>query len=222
MSEKRKPYVTISIKKPRISHLVSLMLILIIGAVAGTFGIQEYGRWQETKAELRETEGLLTEQTTRLQETEANLQATEAELQAVKSKYNAEEYLRVWQSHEPAGFHIDRENGGLVLQAVTCYIPQDNEPSNDVYDDIGPLVHYNIVNRHTVMTLSQSDKYKLVGQDQMSAGWADDEYVSQHYYTHQAVFDRYPYTWSSSKDWGSNWRGWDERIRTYCQETFRL
>ena len=46
MEEKRKPYLTISLRQPQHS-LAVLFIMLSIGVIAGAFGIQEIQRWQK-------------------------------------------------------------------------------------------------------------------------------------------------------------------------------
>ena len=66
MTDKQKPYKTTNFRKPRISRIVSAIVILLIVAI----GWQEYVGWQ---TKLRESEDLLQERTSQLDAAESRL-----------------------------------------------------------------------------------------------------------------------------------------------------
>lgn len=90
MDEKRKPYVTISFRQPRLSRAI-LAMMLSIGLIAGAFGIEQIQRWhkqmQDTEARLHETEAALTESTSRLNETEGKLTQTTSRLHELEDEF---------------------------------------------------------------------------------------------------------------------------------------
>lgn len=227
MEEKRKPYMTISFRQPR--HSLALFVIMLsIGVVVGAFGIQEYQRWQNqmlaTEARLQETEAVLTKTADRLQETkisleevETKLQGTEAEL--LEAKQQLEAYLPISPLNEPVAFISDKWG----VNAFACLrMPQGYWTGWGSEDGIGRLLFYYAREWDSVEAITQSDQYTLVGEDVWGANWDEAEgFDSYEYYTHVAVQESHPFTWSKSKDWYSNKESWEGRFVDYCREALQ-
>lgn len=227
MEEKRKPYVTVSFKQPQFSRAMVAIILL----VAAAFGIQEIQRWQKrmlaTRVRLHEVEGKLVETATRLHETETRLNATETELQTTEAKLHETEaelvaakqqlqsYLPISPLDEPVAF-IAYKWG---ISALTCIrMPQGYWTGWGSEDGIGRLLYYYTRQWDSVEAINQSGQYTLVGEDEWSDNWnADDGFENQGYYTHVAVQDLHPFTWSKSKDWHSNKESWVGRLTDYCR-----
>ena len=154
MDDKRKPYLTISVRKPRFSSAM-VAIVLLVAAVAGTLGIQEYQRWQK---QLLDTE-------TRLQETEEKLLETESELLEAQGKL--EGYLLVSPLSEPIAFM----STSWGIDAIACtqmplgYRAWGNTAAT------GRLLFYFTTEWDSVESIDQSDQYWLVGKDEWGARW---------------------------------------------------
>lgn len=227
MEEKRKPFMTISFRQPRHS-LAIFVIMLLIGAVAGASAIQEFQRWQkqmlQTEARLHETETVLTKTENRLQETktsleeiETKLQETEAELLDAERKL--ESYLPISPLDEPIAFISDTWG----ISALTCIrMPQGYWTGWGSEDGIGRLLYYHARDWDSVETINESGQYTLVGEDEWGANWDEEEgFESYAYYTHVAVQESQPFTWSKSKDWYSNKESWEGRLTDYCREALQ-
>lgn len=249
MNEKQKPFAAIYIRKPQLSRLVSAILILLISAVAFGLGLREYQRWQskmqETQALLRERTSKLDEANNQLQgieallqqsenalfETSARIHALESELQRSQdsllsaeeqlqqAEIDLEEYHLFWrQLNEPLGFVVSHYHG-LSVSATTCVrIPQAYREQASVRDS-GYIFQYTIANPGGIKALTNSDNFRLVGEDKLSAEWTSPDRYSDEYYTHKDVFKLYPYEWSTKKDWIDNSIDWEDLLWRFCKNT---
>ncbi len=227
MEEKRKPYVTISFRQPRHS-LAVLVIMLSIGVIAGAFVIQEFQRWQkqmlETEARLHETEGTLREMTNRLHTTETSLNETgtklqETEAELLEAKKQLETYLPISPLNEPIAFISDTWG----ISALTCIrMPQGYWTGWGSEDGIGRLLFYFAREWDSVESINENGQYTLVGEDEWGANWDEEEgFQNQSYYTHAAVQESHPFTWSKSKYWYNNKESWEGRLTDYCREALQ-
>ena len=181
-------------------------------------------RLQETKTELRVTENSLAETTTRLQETETSRAETETRLQEVEAelleaKEQLEAYLPISPLHEPIAFISDKWG----VSALACIrMPQGYWTGWGSEDGIGRLLYYSARKWDSVESINLSGKYKFVGEEEWSANWDEEEgFESRSYYTHVAVRESHPFTWSKSKDWISNVESWEGRLNDYCRNALQ-
>lgn len=204
MNEKRKPYATIHIMKPRLPHTVSAGLILLVILAVGLLG----SGYENLHAELREAEFRLQERASQLRDVESRLQEAASEL---------EEYALFWrQLNEPLGFRVTPEPYAR-LEAITCLrIPESYRSGASVYD-FGYLFRYEILGRNAILDLLGDEKYKLVGRDKWSANWTLRDDFSDDYYMHEAVYRIFPFRWSLSNEWVENSRDWEDRLQRYCR-----
>ncbi|MCY3780629.1 MAG: hypothetical protein OXG78_10000 [Chloroflexi bacterium] len=225
MEEKRKPYVTISFRQPRHSF-ATLVILLSIGVIAATFGIQEIQRWQKqmraTEARLHETETVLTETEDRLQETETSFAETETKLQETEAelldaKRQLESYLPISPLNEPIAF-LSTKWG---VHALTCIrMPQGYWTSWGTDDAVGRLLFYSAREWDTVDAINESGQYTLVGKDEWSVYW-DEGAESSDYYIRADVQELNPLTWSKLKSWSRNLDRWEGRLTAYCREALQ-
>ncbi|MCY4072610.1 MAG: hypothetical protein OXG60_15050 [Chloroflexi bacterium] len=215
MEEKRKPFVTIFIRKPRVSRLVSAVLILLLIVAMGLFGMQEVERWQE---KMRETERQLQERSVSLQEAESRLQHAEMRLDEAERKLLQDS--PVWQLREPVGYYLgysgfvtNLSEATLVFCELSALDVQGEESAVDGH------LFFLTVRAHLRSDLIPTDDYQLVGRDKDSARW-DAEYLSDEYYMGKRVLEISPFEWSSAKDWEDNFQDWQDHLRTFCDETF--
>ena len=181
-------------------------IVLLVAAVAGTLGIQEYQRWQK---QLLDTE-------TRLQETEEKLLETESELLEAQGKL--EGYLLVSPLSEPIAFM----STSWGIDAIACtqmplgYRAWGNTAAT------GRLLFYFTTEWDSVESIDQSDQYWLVGKDEWGARWdEEEEFESYGYYMRVDVQELHPFTWSKSKDWMNNRDSWEDRLNDYCRDTLQ-
>ena len=209
MEEKRKPFVTIFIRKPRVSRLVSAVLILFLIAAIGLFGMQEVERWQ---AKMRETERQLQERSLSLQEAEARLHEAERKLSQDSP---------VWQLREPVGYYLGY-SGFVTNRAevtlVFCKLSAVGVPGDD--SAVDGRLFFLTISAHLVSDVIPIVDYQLVGRDKDSAKW-DTEYLSDDYYMGKRVLEKSPFTWSSAKDWEDNFQDWQDHLHAFCDETFK-
>ena len=227
MEEKRKPYLTISVRQPRHSFTI-LVILLSIGVIAGSIGIQELQRWQqqrlETEARLQDTEADLVDTENQLQETRANLQAIEIRLQETEvelldAKIKLESYLPITSLSEPIAF-ISTSWG---IDSITCILmPQGFWTGWGTQLGIGRLLFYYARKWDSVEAIDESGQYILLGEDEWAADWdAEEGYANRAYYTHVAVQESHPFTWSDSKGWFNNSESWERRLIDYCREVLQ-
>lgn len=227
MEEKRKPYLTISLRQPQHS-LAVLFIMLSIGVIAGAFGIQEIQRWQkqmlETEARLHDTESDLTKSENRLQEMKASMEEIETKLQETEADLldamrKLEAYLPISLLSEPIAF-ISTKWG---IDAIACTkMPQGYRARGDE-DGEGRLIYYFATKWDSVEAIVLSGKYRLVGEDEWSADWDEEEegFSSYSYHMDVHVLDLHPFTWSKSKDWYTNRVRWESRLTDYCREALQ-
>ncbi|MCY4538222.1 MAG: hypothetical protein OXE52_08325 [Chloroflexi bacterium] len=214
MEEKSKPFMTIFIRKPRVSRLVSAVLILLLLAVIGLFGMQVVERWQ---AKMRETERQLQERSVSLQKAESRLQNVEARLNEAERKLLQDS--PVWQLREPVGYYLgysgfvtNRSEVTLVFCKLSAVDAQGNDSAVD-----GHFFFLTISANLTEDVIPATD-YRLVGRDKDSAKWSA-KYLSDEYYMDKRVLEVSPFKWSSEKDWEDNFQDWQDHLRAFCDET---
>lgn len=102
MNDKRKPYASITIYKPRLSRFLAtaILLVLLAGALGG-MALREIDGWRTA---LKVTELQLQERTELLDERTARLQAVESQLERAERRLRTEPL--VWRTLEPAGFSV--------------------------------------------------------------------------------------------------------------------
>ena len=207
MDEKRKPYATIMIRKPRISLLLSAILIAAIAAVAVGSILQERA---DRAAELDNLQQSLetTQQTLMRSETERG---------------NVEERLRAAESElaeyqmdfvEPAGYYDYSEGKGKWLRLFACsQIVLDSFKPGEGGDGV-TLVAYNVHDRKSTADLTRRDNYQLVGEfDWTQRG---DEFETIYFHLRDDVLADYPFTWPDGGDWTVVHRNWDDYLEEYC------
>ena len=194
MDEKRKPYVTIFISKsdiPRLTLAVGLALLIVV--LAGALGWQAYQQWQA-----------------KMLETEAQLQDAKSDLEAY--------HVFGSQLREPLGFELRHSPDTKVIATTCAQIPQDYRGAASVAN-AGYTFKYTIVDPDAIQSLVQSDSYRLVGEDKVSADWTLSDAPNSEYYTHSDVFRLFPFLWSSSWEWDDSNYAWNEYLRRFCNNT---
>ena len=208
MDEKRKPFATITISKPRFSQVTAGILMLMIAATAVTYHLRESDRWH---VQLQDVTRQLLEGAASLSEAEDRVLTLEQQLLEAENKLRDAPSL--WQLDEPAGFFIDPQStlsGRRTLMAMACM---------RVSHSFEPYVFYFSSDQAVIEAFTQREDFLLVGQAKNSADWEYSVDISEDFYTHAAAYDRYPYKWSESRDWLSNEESWYDRLVLYCEES---
>ncbi|MDE2749916.1 MAG: hypothetical protein OXI34_13230 [Chloroflexota bacterium] len=181
-------------------------------------------RMTQTTSRLHEIEDAFDETTTRLQETEIRLNESEAKLQEteadlIEAKKQLEAYLPITPLNEPIAFTSDTWG----INAFACIrMPQGYWTGWGPEDSIGRLLFYFAREWDSVEAIKETGLYTLVGGDDWSDSWDVETWSdSQFYYSHVAVQDSNPFTWSKSNYWYNNKDSWQGRLSDYCRETFQ-
>ena len=206
MDEKRKPYATIMIRKPRISLLLSALLIAAIAAVAVGSILQER---DQRAAELESLQYSLQTAQSSLRQTEAELSANEDKLKAAESRLA--DYRKAYA--EPAGYYDYSEGKGKWLRLFSCSpIVLDSHTSGE--SDSATLTAYNLLDRKATADLTRRDNYEPAGEyDWTPKG---DEFETIFFYLRDDVLADYPFTWPDSDDWTVVHRNWEDYLEDYC------
>lgn len=208
MTQKRKPYASITIYKPRFSRIVSTAILLLLIAALGSLGLREIEGWRSA---LEETELLVQERTALLEQRTQRLQAVEAQLEKAEGRLRSEPLT--WRTLEPAGFAVEPNvNGwqGLMTATVCARGHQRYEA----------YVHFFSSNRSFIAKLMHSGNYELVGKQRPYGVGADrDQFIR--YYTRKDVFDYNPSTWTTTGFSATDHvKAWRDRLASYCSATF--
>ncbi|MCY3779420.1 MAG: hypothetical protein OXG78_03840 [Chloroflexi bacterium] len=198
MDEKRKPYATISIRRPRLSQVTAAVLASLLFASVAAFVLKEI---EGGRTSLRDSES-------QLQAAQDLIAKTEAELRVVRDALLHDPLSRL--TLRPVGLAVQSYGMGAYqseAEATFCLrMPDGLEPyfvaeANDL-EYIGALI--------------EGGDYELAGKDELSAEWFQGRYINTDYYTRKDVLERRPYQWSRSKTWSSNKAAWESRLRQFC------
>ena len=206
MDEKRKAYATLTFRKPRISLLLSAILVLAIAAVAA------YGILQERSiraAALKSLEDSLRIAESHWRQAEGERDALETRLAAAESKLTS--YRQAYA--DPAGYYDYSEGKGKWLRLFTC--------SSVVLESLiggesnsATLVGYNLVDRKATADLTRRDNYEAVGEyDWTPRG---DEFETIYFHLRADVMADHPFTWPDSDEWPIVHRNWEDYLEDYC------
>lgn len=210
MSEKRKPYASITVYKPRFSRVVATgILLILLAGVLGGMVLREIYSWQSA---LMEAERQLQERTELLEERTARLKAAEEQLEKAERRLRSAPLI--WRTLEPAGFSVTPNiNGrhGLMTATVCARGHMDYEA----------YVHFFSLDRLFIAELAFGGDYELVGKAPNEAAGRDrDQYIR--YYTRKDVSELHPYTWESTRAHASavHVEAWRDRLASYCSATY--
>lgn len=201
MDEKRKPYATISFRRPRLSQVAAAVLASLLFASVAALLLNEIEGWRSS---LRESE-------VQLQAAQELLFRTEADLHDARDALLHDPLSRL--ALRPVGLAVPsfgREAYQSDAEATFCLrMPDGLEPffvakTNDL-NYVGALI--------------EGGDYELTGKDELSANWVQGRYMNDDYYTRKDVLERLPYQWSRSKTWSTNKAGWETRLRQFCTLT---
>ncbi|MYD10659.1 MAG: hypothetical protein F4X02_11535 [Chloroflexi bacterium] len=201
MDDKRKPYATVSIRRPRLSQVTAAVLASLLFASAAAFVLREIEGWRSS---LRDSQD-------QLQAAQEQFATTEAELRVIRNALRHSPLS--YQTLRPVGFAVPSYGMGAYqsdAEATFCLrMPDGLEPyfvaqTNDL-SYVGALI--------------ESGDYELAGKDELSAGWIQGRYMNDDYYTRKDVLERLPYQWSRSETWSSNSARWETRLRQFCTLT---
>jgi hypothetical protein len=209
LNDKRKPYASITIYKPRLSRFVAtaILLVLLAGALGG-MALREIDGWRTA---LKVTELQLQERTELLDERTARLQAVESQLEQAERRLRTEPLL--WRTLEPAGFSVMPSNNGWqgLLTATVC------ARGHRYYEG---YTHFFSLNRFFVSELALSGNYEYVGKERNGKDRAGrDQYIR--YYTHRDALKFNSSTRVSTENFSSDdVQAWRDRLASYCSATF--
>lgn len=208
MDEKRKPYATIMIRKPRISLLLSVILIAAIVAVAAGGLLQDRAERAAEIETLQES----------LETSQSLLMRAETEHGIVEDRLrSAESQLEAYHKHfaEPAGYYDYSDGKGKWLRLFSC--------SHVVLDSFAAgggagatLVSYNVLDRKATSDLNRRDNYPLVGE----LNWTPPGEASKilYFYLREDVLEGAAFTWPDTEDWAVVHRNWEDYLDEHCHQ----
>ena len=210
MNEKRKPYASITIYKPRFARSVAtaVLLLLLVTVLAG-LALSEMDGWRTA---LEETELALQERTALLEERTQRLQAVEDQLEKAERRLRTEPLT--WRTLEPAGFSVEPNIGGWqgLLTATVC-------ARGHMYYEA--YTHFFSLKRSFIAELMHGGAYELVGKQRPYGVVGADRDHFIRYYTRKDVLEFNSYTWNttgfSASDHVDAWR---DRLASYCSASF--
>ena len=196
--EKRKPYATISIRRPLLSLVAAVVLASLLFASAAAFLLNEVEGWRSSWRDSQD----------QLQAAQEQFATTEAELRVIRDALRHNPLSH--QTLRPVGFAVPSYGMGAYqsdAEATFCLRMPDGLETYFVAEtnDLG-----------YVGALIESGDYVLAGKDELSANWVQGRYMNDDYYTRKDVLERLPYDWSRSKTWSSNRSGWEAGLRRFC------
>lgn len=200
MNEKRKPYATITFRKPRISLLVSAFMILALVAVAASGYLQERDAQAAQLGALHDS----------LQQSRAEFSVIEAELSAAETELV--DYRQ--QFARPLGYYDYSEGMGKWMRHFACSrIVLDSVLPGEV--DGGTLVSYNVLDRRANADLKRRDNYSFVGEYE----WTPKGELSEtiYFYIREDVLTDGAFTWPDSNEWDVLHRNWEDYLDDHCQ-----
>ena len=201
MDEKRKPYATISIRRPRLAQVTAAVLASLLFASAAAFVLREIEGWRD-RLHAREIQ---------LDAAQDLLARTEADLHDARDALMHDPLSRL--ELRPVGLAVPSYGMGAYqsdAEATFCLrMPEGLDPffvaqTNDL-SYVGALI--------------ESGDYELAGKDELSANWVQGRYMNDDYYTRKDVLERLPYQWSRSETWSNNRARWEGRLRRFCTLT---
>ena len=199
MDEKRKPYATITIRKPRTSLLLSAILIAAIVAVAAGSILQERDAQAAQLSALQDS----------VETAQAGLQQSQAELAAANATLL--DYRQ--QFADPLSYYDYSEGQGKWLRLFAC--------SDIVLDSLtrgvsgGTIVAYNVLDRKANAHLKRRDDYSLVGEYDWAPGGEKMETI--YFYMRQDVLTQGAFNWPDSNEWSVLHRNWEDYLIEHCQ-----
>lgn len=208
MDEKRKPYATLTIRKPRISLMLSAILIVAIVAVAAGGVLQERDK---RDAELKSLADSLQIAQSNQRQAEADVSALEAELSAAESKLT--DYRQPFA--DPLGYYDYSEDRGQWLRLFSCsHIVLDSFTPGD--GDGATMVSYNVLDRKATADLTRRDNYDLVGEfDWKPEG---EKPRALFFYMRRDVLEEGAFSWPDSDDWPVVHRNWEDYLDDHCHD----
>ncbi|MYD10658.1 MAG: hypothetical protein F4X02_11530 [Chloroflexi bacterium] len=204
MKEKRKPYASITIYKPRFSRLVSIAILLILIAALGSRAMREIDGWRSA---LSKTEQRLQASSELLHDRKQRLQAVEAKLERAEDRLRTEPLT--WRTLEPAGFSVEPTVDGWqgLMTATVC-------ARGHMYYEA--YTHFFSRNRFFVAELVHSGDYVLAGK---APAAIDGRYIR--FYTHKDALEFDAYTWDESRNQATDHvAAWQNRLASYCSASF--
>lgn len=198
MSEKRKPYATLTIRKPRMSFLLLVILVLAIVAVAVSGFVQERN---EQAAELSALLDSVEKAQASLQQSQAELSAAEAKLVDYRAPFA-----------DPLAYYDYLDGRGKWLRLYAC--------SQIVFDSFMSeesgvnLLSFNVLARKITRDMTQRDNYALVGEYDWAAPGESTKTIF--FYMRQDVLDERAFVWPDSTDWAVQHRNWEEYLDEHC------
>ena len=206
MDEKRKPYATIMIRKPRVSLLLSAILVAAIVAVAAGGILHDRDQRAAEIQALQES----------LDASERLLMQAETESGAISDKLKAaESQLADYQKRfaEPAGYYDYSGGRGKWLRLYSC--SRIVLESLEVGDGATLVSHY-VVDRKATADLTSRDNYGEVGQISWTPEGAKPRTIF--FYVRQDVLADGDFAWPDSDDWTTTHRTWEDYLDDYCQQ----
>lgn len=210
MDNKRKPYATLTIRKPRMSQVAATTIMILLAALAVSWHLSETSR---LKQQALDASARLQERSDALRQARVGLHEAEAQLADAEARLNAS--LASWRLQEPVGFYIDPEDylsGRRMLKAVACI---------GAADGFEPYIAYGTADPDVIAEFVGRDDYVLAGQAKASADWSFTDEISEDFYTRADVMEKFPYRWSDLRAWLSNESNWYDRLYTFCEEAAR-
>ena len=206
MEEKRKPFATIYLRKPRKSVLLSTFLILAIVAVAASMFMQER---DEQAAKLNSLEDSL-------QIVQSSLQIAEDQLGDAEDRLaDAESRIAEYQVQlgEPLGFYDFSEGRGKSLRFYSCS-RNVNDALSSGDGDGATLITFDVLDRKATSDLLKGDNYDVVG----NYDWQPEGYRSQTiiFYMRKDVLARDPFTLQDQEEWDEMHLDWSDHLEYDC------
>lgn len=208
MDEKRKPYATIMIRRPRVSLLLTFILVAAIVAVAIGGVLQERHQLDAELTSLKAS----------LQGAQSSLRQAEAEYGALEDKLKAAEgQLEDYYKHfvEPAGYYDYSDGKGKWLRFFSCtHVVLDSFAAGEGAG--ATLVSYNVLDRKATSDLGRRDNYALVGE----FNWKPPDEASKviYFYMRQDVLAGDGFTWPDTEDWSVVHRNWEDFLDEHCHQ----
>lgn len=199
MSEKRKPYATLTIRKPRMSLLLSTILVLAIVGVVASGYIKDRN---EQVAQLSSLQDGLENAQARLQQSQAELAAANAALEEYRASFS-----------DPLAYYDYSDGRGKWLRLFACSQIVFNSFTPEASGGVN-LLSFNVLAREITREVTQRDDYSLVGEFDWAAPGESTRSIL--FYMRQDVVAERDFTWLDSTDWNVQHRNWEEYLDDHC------
>lgn len=206
MDEKRKPYATISFRKPSGSFLLSAFLTLAIVSIVVISILQEREKQALQLASLQIS----------LEDAQFSLRQAEEELGAVAARLSAaESKLAKYQQQfaEPVGYFNLPGGQGKALRLFSCSVIA-LESLLDGDSSSATLIAYDVLDHKVSANLRERANYESVGEYTWSSG--SDEVETMFFYLRQDVLAVDPFSWADSEDWAVVYPNWEDYLDEHC------